>query len=334
MDDQGNATRRDVAEKAGVSEATVSRVFNNPEKVGELKRNRVLHAAKELSYVPNFKAANLRRGTSGDLLLLEYHPVSSYSWSDEPMYSWFYGNIVRSAAESLTKTRFNLRFSRLSSNEELPAALSSAEGIVLMNSENESLVQDILETGIPSVFCHHKERIPGAHTVYSDNAAGSGLLGIHLREQGFSRALYVQSEEEVYSHQLRFKGFCQGFDQDCELIYTGVTMDAAEQDAAEIITQMKKIQADVLVCMNDMTALSIIRYALKAGLVIGKDLYVTGYDALPLGAVLPFTFPSIDGKISQVYSEAFQILQSLISSQDVPNEIPIKPILMNGFDQV
>jgi DNA-binding LacI/PurR family transcriptional regulator len=61
------STRDDVARKAGVSGATVSRVFNNPDSVSDITREKVLKAAKELSYHPNIIASNFVKGISGNI---------------------------------------------------------------------------------------------------------------------------------------------------------------------------------------------------------------------------------------------------------------------------
>ncbi|MEJ2665356.1 MAG: LacI family DNA-binding transcriptional regulator [Spirochaetia bacterium] len=75
----GKISRKQVARLAGVSETTVSRVYNNPERVDSAKVERVLKTARDLGYVPDKAASALRRKGTGIILFLEITTITRFT---------------------------------------------------------------------------------------------------------------------------------------------------------------------------------------------------------------------------------------------------------------
>ncbi len=114
-------TRQDVALAAGVSGATVSRVYNNPDLVDRNTVERVRAWASQLGFVPDKNAAALRRRASGTLLFVEIEEGQTYRWPSQKAYQSLYGEIVRGLLHAVQESSFTLQLVGLKSAQDIPS---------------------------------------------------------------------------------------------------------------------------------------------------------------------------------------------------------------------
>lgn len=326
--------RKQVAQAAGVSEATVSRVFNNPESVSADKIKRVTEAARRLRYTPNKYASALRRKGSGVILFLENeNDTRHYRWTRIRHYNAFYAEIIRALSREADQSMFHLRLASVSSPEEILDLEQSevCDGIIGFNFEDERSVEPFQKISIPYVCCHHTETFKGINRVSTDNFDGGFQQASLLRDRGYQAPVYVTGAlDETIAHKRRLNGFLSGFPKDqIRVIQTDPSFAGGLSIAESLIPEIINGRIDSIGVVNDLTAVGIVQKLLANGIGIPDQIGIVGYDNLPIISVQPVNLTSIDLSLPEVYSTAFRSLLDMIRHrQPVAKVIP--PIVKAG----
>ena len=324
-------SRREVATAAGVSEATVSRVFNNPARVSREKVRRVKEAVRRLGYRPDKHASALRRRGTGTVLFLEYTGGGEYHWPEIRFFNWLYADILRAVVDSIGQTLFHLELKTVASLNEIAMVKGECDGILAFNVEEARYAEAVAATGIPYVCAHHTESLEGYSRCSSDNRAGGGLLGSLVREAGILRSAYVTGHTgTVEAHRRRFEGFCETFRGEVSVIETPVGIEGGIVAARELAPEVRRGSVQGICVVNDLTAIGVIRGLTAAGLKVPDQCVVAGYDNLPVGLGLPYTIPTVDLRLDLLYREAVAGLLRFIGSGE-PADLRVTPELVAGF---
>jgi LacI family transcriptional regulator len=214
----GRPTLRDVADKAGVSFKTVSRVVNDEPGVRAETAERVLAAVAELGYQRNVLASSLKRGGGHDTIGLVIEDVSN------PFFA-----IIARAVEEVTRDR-GLLVIIASSDEDRSRERSVIDAlinrrvkglvIVPIGNDHRYLARE-MRHGTAVVFL---DRPPGhleADTVLVDNAAGAHLAVAHLVAHDHRRIAILTDKLEVYTMAERFAGYLAALGE------AGIRLDTA-----------------------------------------------------------------------------------------------------------
>jgi LacI family transcriptional regulator len=222
-------TMRDVAQIAGVSLKTVSRVINEEASVAAPTAARVSDAIAALGFERNDLARSLRRGRTSATLGLVIQDVAN------PFYS-----AIANAVETAARERDYLLITASAGEDaererELVTALLrrrvDALLVVPAGPDHRYVGQRT-----PAIFLDRPPRHIDADAVLFDNAGGARRAVEHLIEQGHSRIACVLDDESVYTHRLRLAGYraalaAAGIDVDPALVRRG-NRDAARAQAA------------------------------------------------------------------------------------------------------
>ncbi len=320
-DSARRATRQDVALAAGVSGATVSRVYNNPALVDKATIDKVRASAAALGFVPDKNAAALRRRSSGTLLFVEIEEGQSYRWPSQKAYQSLYGEIVRAVLHSVQRGARNLQLVTLASVDEIPTLtrFGDFEGILGFDVTDQGVASALAGLGRPVVCSHHGDHLTGVSTVTTDNRAGGALQAQHLLKLGHKKVAYVTGlKGEVRSHQLRWEGFSEILTPEATLEgYLGYAegQRAGRMLAAEIRTG----NLTAFACVNDLTALGVVQGLSAEGIVVPRDVTVLGYDNLVLTGLLGPGLPTVEAHLPEVYTRALEVLAMLV--QDPASEV-------------
>ncbi len=325
--------RNKVALLAGVSSATVSRVFNHPEKVNKDKRETVLKAAKELNYKPNINAAILARGINGKILLLDNNKLLKYDSSNSYYYSWLYVDLLNQIRDVLKGTVYELVISNL---EDLKIQdsfdLRDFDGIICFDIDDIDDLSLVRESGIPYVFGHHVREIPLTNKLFTDNYYGGFLQARFLRETGHIKTIYITGMlNKLNAHKERYNGFSDIYSCKNHLLIEGrVGKDGGEESIRTVIDKIESKEYTAIAAVNDLTAIGIYFELMKRGISIPEDVSLIGYDNLPFTNLLPKRLSTIDIKIGQLYKQSAINLLSII--RNGTNEMPgnFKPSLIRG----
>ena len=325
-------TRKEVALQAGVSEATVSRVYNFPKSVAADKVLRVKNAAKKLNYIPNKYASALRRKGSGVILFLEKRQKSGYQWTQMRHYNSFYAEIIRALTQEAEKTLYHLDLQTVTTEKQIlkHADPKLCDGIIGFNFETETSAQVFKNTGVPYICCHHTESFKHLNTVSTDNFFGGKIQAQALKEAGYQNPVYVTGAlVESFAHQQRLEGFQSVWLSPAAVIETEPTIVGGRTIAEKLLKMIQHRAVDSIGVVNDLTAIGIIQHLMKAGLEIPGDVAIIGYDNLPVISALPFDLTTIDLALPELYKKAFRaLLEVMRGKKDFTGKV--KPKLCTG----
>lgn len=269
-----------VASAAGVSVATVSRVFNAPDLVQPLTRERVEAAARRLGYRPNASAQTLRTQRSkvlGVVLPTLLNPVFAECLDG-----------IASAAAEAAYSIIPVTTDYLVAEEER-AALHllgrGVDGMVLVVSDPGSspALKRLRAAGLPYVLAYNRH--PRHPCVSVDGEAAVADVVRRLCALGHRRIAMVSGEFAASDRsRQRYRGFVRGM-QECELPpgepIEVPFIEAAVPRLAELLRPPGAPTA--LVCSNDLLAIRALRAAHVAGRQVPRDVSVVGFDGIAIG---------------------------------------------------
>ena len=314
-------TRQDVALAAGVSGATVSRVYNTPSLVDSATVERVRTAAAGLGFVPDKNAAALRRRSSGILLFVEIDEGPGYRWPSQRAYQSLYGEIVRAVLHSVQAGSLSLQLVGLGSAAEIPSLTRYGDfaGILGFDVTEQRVASALASLGRPVVCAHHGNHLVGVSTVTTDNRSGGALQAQYLRDRGHTKIAYVTGmRDEVLSHRLRWEGF-RTMGEPVELLEDSLGYAEGQKAGKRLARSARDGLVTAFACVNDLTALGVIQGLAGEGLEVPRDVAVIGYDNLVLTGLLGPGLPTVEAQLPVVYTRALEMLSTLVggSAQEV-----------------
>jgi LacI family transcriptional regulator len=194
---------RDVAERAGVSPATVSRVLNDASTVGPEYRERVLRAIDEVGYRPNRLASNLRR-QKAEIIGVVVSDIENPHFTQ----------MVRAVEDAAFRKGYRVL---LCNTDEAPQkqkaylemlAAERVMGVVISPSDPGGReISDLIDLGIPVIAFDRTVEDPRADAVIADNGAGVWLATEYLIRAGHERIGFVSGLEGVETSIERKLGY-------------------------------------------------------------------------------------------------------------------------------
>ena len=277
------ATIREVAARAGVSQSTVSRVLNgnDADHMRPETKERVLLAMKELDYTPVKAAQTLRR---------QYTKVIGILVPD--ISNSFFSRVVRGVGS----VAFEKGFSSLVCDSDHSVEKESryldillaegVEGIVFIpvGTPDMKRIDRLLRQGIRVVVADR--RVKGFPAVEADNAGGSRELTEYLLQLGYKWIAYIAGPQEVSTARDRLAGFQEAMAETnlepVTIHHGNFTYESGYEHARKVLS---KHNVDAIMAGNDLMAIGVIQAAEDKGLEVPGDLGVTGFDNTPLLAL-------------------------------------------------
>jgi LacI family transcriptional regulator len=268
------ATIYQVADLAGVSIATVSRVLRGTAPVASRTRQRVLIAVDELGYRPSQPARSLAEGR---------HAANGIVFPD--LSGPYYAEVVlgyESVAADLGSSVLIL--STHGRAKEVPGLVadlaSRVDGLVLLGrTVDDGLVSEIAAEGTPVVTVA-RPPIPGIDAVVTENRSSARALATHLVAHGYCNAHFLGDVDSSFDAHQRWQGLTEAFAQlGCPAprqVHCAYDEEHGRAAAAELLAEPDR--PDALVCANDEIALGALLAAEAAGLRVPDDVSLTGWD--------------------------------------------------------
>jgi DNA-binding LacI/PurR family transcriptional regulator len=302
-------TIKQIASRANVSIATVSRALNNDCRVTDETRKKVLNISKELNYKPNLVARNFVKKTSYTigLVLPEI--------SDE-----FFTDIIRGVDEITYKNGF---FTMVASShkqrtlaDSITAFLNSrlVGGVILLLSNYTDEIKNILhQSKIPVVLIGGGKNDCEFDTVAIDNYQGAfNATEYFIKQKGLTKIAHITGPKENDDASLRKEGFldaCKknGVDINKIFIVEGdFTRDAGYKGFIKLYEQSNKPEA--IFAANDMMALGCYDAASFLGLKIPDDIALIGFDDIFVSQYLNPSLTTVRVQIEEVGRTAANLL--------------------------
>jgi LacI family transcriptional regulator len=278
----------DVARRAGVSTATVSRVLNRNYPVSDGVRQRVLEAVRDLGYVANAHARALLTSTSGTVGVI-LHDVS------DPYFAEIVRGIQEVAARedrlvvicnSLREPTREITYIEMLRAHRVDAIIM-AGGHILDDEYLMALREQALQLraqGSRLVLCgRHPVR---ADAVVPHNTAGAARLARHLLDLGHRRIAHVTGPANLSTTQDRLDGYLGALasyavEADPALLVTGDFTREGGYEAVERLLAAGIVFTAVFAA-NDLAAVGVLACLRGHGLRVPEDVSVAGFDDLPV----------------------------------------------------
>ncbi|MES2183120.1 MAG: LacI family DNA-binding transcriptional regulator [Pseudomonadota bacterium] len=272
-----------VARTAGVSVATVSRVFNTPEVVRAETRERVLAVARRFDYVPNANARTLR--TQRSRLLGVVLPTLL-----NPVFAEFAEGISAAAIEAgyaiqLMTTEYRERDEEAAVQHLVGRGVDGVVMVACHPTDSRAL-RHLRGAGMPYLLAYNRH--PEHPCVSVDSESAVAQLVDMLYARGHERIAMLCGDLSASDRsRARHTGFLRGFAQlglpagpMVEVPFIDDTVDVA------VAMLSAPGRPTALICSNDLIALRALRAAHQAGLRVPQDLSITGFDGIALATVI------------------------------------------------
>lgn len=292
-------TIRDVAELAGVSIATASRVLNDSGyPVRPQLRQRVKEAAEKLEYSPNTMAQSLRREVCRDIALI----VPNLS-------NPFYLQAVLGVGEALASSDYSMVFCNTMHDPEREKTFlrqlyeRQVKGVILSSvaQDNAPLVKKYIQKGMKFVLLDQMLTNVESPGIHYDSRAGARMAVEHLISLGHRRIAFATTSLVRFTRTEIYRGYQEALltaGVPClpELLYecaiskvgrgSDYELNIGRQIAQQFIAD--GCPATAVLCINDMVAIGLIQTLVQNNVQVPADVSVIGFDDIPIaGAFLP-----------------------------------------------
>lgn len=275
------ASSKEVAREAGVSQATVSRVFNTSGiPVSEEKRRRVLAAAEKLGYRPSIIARSLNSQSTKIIGIVVKRFENEFYMRSLDLFT----QLFQEHGYSVMLFNFN---DDTGVAENLKTALEYQVAGMVITSANLSspLVEGCIRFSTPVFLFNRLSEGMNVNSVCSDNFEGGERIARYLYQLGHRRPVYVSGEQESSTNKERMEGFLSGMHaygiMDIPVIAGDFYYDSGFAAAAAVME--RQLRFDSVFCGSDYMAMGFYDYfRLHGGLAIPGDFSLIGFDGIPV----------------------------------------------------
>lgn len=310
-------TLDDVAKRAGVSTATVSRCLNTPDRVVEKTRDRVMAAVEALGYTPNFGArvmAAQRTFTIGAIIPTMENAIFARGLQafQETLHGHGYTLLVASSA-----------YDPQIEQEQIKALVArGADGLLLIGQDRDAAVYDYLgRQQVPTLIAWTFAPDAPLSTVGFDNHAAMSALTRAVLDKGHRRIGMISAPVEGNDRaRERVEGVRAA------LAAAGVAADAltvveapydVEQGAEAFAALMELPQRpSVVMCGNDVQAAGAVMRARQMGLRVPQDVSVTGFDDMEIARLTNPSLTTVAVPHREMGEHAAEALVKMVTGQD------------------
>ena len=323
MKDIGSVKIEDVANKAGVSVATVSRVMNNFTNVRESTRQRVLEIMKEMEYSPNVAARNLRKRESNNILVLTPNFTNP-----------FYSHILSGISEYARQIDYSVLIVPYESEKKVDTMIKNlfasqkADGVILLSfNYDDDWLMDFEKDYFLVQCAEFTEKTKNIPHISIDNYKAMYDMTRHMQKIGHKRIALVVNDNKFVSTDLRRKGFIDavkeaGYDYDYEkYIYLGKDygFETGIEAARELLSMEEPPTA--ILCFSDILALGVINGANELEKKVPEDVSVTGFDDVDYTKMLHPYLTTVKQPCYELGKKSVELLVEYINTKKCEHEI-------------
>ncbi len=313
-----NATIYDVAGAAGVSLATVSRVLNNPEKVKEDTRQRVLKVIKELGYRPNVIARGLasRKTTTVGIVISDVTRASV-------------AEMLGGISDIAHSYKYSIKLFSVREDMDVMDVLKDivaeqVDGVLYLNDElSSNRVEEVekifIDNQIPFVFANvvsDDEQVPMVSIDYEK--AGYEMTKIMIENQ--RKDIYLLSTARRYSvNDKKEAGYIRAMQEvglEPKIFRTSGDTNINRQHFTTFFADKK---VDGAIGVRDSIAVSFMNIARDHKVSVPNDLDVAGFQNTKYALLSRPTLTSIDVPVYDIGAVSMRLLTKLMNSKDVDN---------------
>lgn len=320
------ASIREVAKRAGVSPATVSRVINGTARVDEEKRERVEKAIEETGFRPNELARALYRKSSkiiGVIVPDIENPFFSELAKaiEKEAYEQEYRILLCNSDDQKEKELANLQM----------LAQLQADGVILMTNTGEKS-QSYEAVSMPIVFVDRRlDEMGHTSVIEADHYAGGKLAAEHLIACGCRKITCIRGPQELSSGKKRYEGYrevCRQYSMKERFVDSTYKYEDGAKAAEEVLRRYP--DTDGIIACNDMTAVSVYKVLQKRGYRVPDDIQIIGFDGVKFGRFLTPELTTVAQPIKEMGKCAVQMILGTVKELPRDREMKFPMMLIKG----
>ncbi|HBE80833.1 MAG TPA: LacI family transcriptional regulator [Firmicutes bacterium] len=278
-------TIKDVAKKAGVSYATVSRALNNHPEINEETRKKIVKISSEMGYQPNAIAQGLVKKETKTIGLLIPDITNP-----------FFPEVARGVEDAANMEGYSVFLCNTNWSEEQEERYlevlmqKQVDGIIIgPSSERTGHIKKVFHLGIkPAVFISRID-YPNSTSILIDNISGARIAVEYLISKGHKKIAFIGGLKDAFSNQDRLLGYknaleMNGIPINQDYILNGDFKRESGHQATQKVLQVN-LRPTAIFAANDMLALGAIQAIKEEGLVIPGDISVVGFDDIGFAAL-------------------------------------------------
>ncbi len=303
-------TIHDVAARAGVSVATVSRVINRKALVKEETSHRVLAVARSMKYVPNVAARSLsiRRSHTIGVVLPDVHGD-------------FFSEVIRGIDSAARKASFHILVSGSHSDRnEMLEVLDAMHGrvdalIVMAPDVSVAALNQQLPSNLPLILLN--STAADRDTLTIDNYGGAAAMMEHLHALGHRRIAFIKGPHANADARERLRGYRTFARRNASMQMRELEGDFTEHSGYDAV---RSALADLgagrmpqaIFAANDSMAVGAMSALAEAGLTVPGDVAISGFDDIPIARFVAPPLTTIRVDIEELGRRAFETVFSAI----------------------
>lgn len=311
MNEKRKVSIEDVAQRAGVSITTVSRVINKVPTVSAKNQAKVEEAIAYFKYKPDVSAQRLARGQNNTIgLVMPGYPGI--------FHSYYAIELIRGVGHACETFRQDLVFHIANRDNQL--STSSVGGVIFADIiENKQHVIDAVEAGVPCMVINNIVEGMDVNYIGVDNVEGGKIAIDYLEGLGHKKIAIITGNLQTQAGKQRCDGALEmlkskGIEIPPEYIIQGDYSRRSARLAAEKLFSLASPPTAVFAASDDM-ALETIAYVVEKGLKVPDDVSVVGFDDNPAAIYGPVALTTIRQPLFQIAEESVRILNAIVSGK-------------------
>lgn len=322
-------TLKDVAQRCGVSAASVSKALNNMPDIGADTAARIRKAAKELGYFPNVAARALKTSRSMTIGILVFLNTGNI-WMHE-----YFSKIISSVQNQAEKSGYDITIVNCNGATIMGSYLKyctyrNYDGVIIVSAHfTEPTLMELVNSDIPLVTIDHLFNHRSA--VISDNAQGMHDLLSHIYQKGHRRIAYIHGEDTPVT-RTRVAGYyktCEELNIEVPPEYVRAAVyhdpESSAQATRELLSLRKRptciLYPDDFSCIGGLNELE------RQGLSVPGDMSVAGYDGIYLSQVM---HPKLTTLEQDAGGLGVQLFGMLLTAIEKPKSFIPKHVTLPG----
>ena len=322
----------EIADRVGVSPATVSRALNNLPGVSADKRRQIIAVAEELDYHPNAIARSLQGQRTNTVAYVA-------DVGNRPAADLLFKDFITVLADRCARYGMDLLIHPATNGAAnmgdigRPLRSGRADGLILADTrQHDTRIRYLLDQQLPFIAFGRSEESAEYAYVDVDGELGIYTATCHLIERGHRRIAFLGLPLD-YSYAIhRRDGYLRA------MRGHGLAVEPADlvvglSNETEARLAMERLLAQpapptAFVAAGDLLAMYAMSVAAKHGLLAGRDYAITGFDDLPLAAHMTPSLTTMQQPFDQVCDELIAMLARVLQQQAGPRQVLLAPKLI------
>lgn len=327
---KGRPNSLDIAHRAGVSQATVSRALRGSPLVSEATRLKVERIAREFNYKVDKSASNLRTQRSNTLALLLFEEPGGAEGSQiNPFFLSMLASITRVCAA--VGQDLLVSFQQLSDDWQADyESTHKADGLILLGYgdfiEYRPKLERLTERGAHFVRWGSSQAGQPGVSIGCDNVQGGLDMTRHLLSTGRRRIAFIGTQTKQYPEfRDRYAGYCRALKQAGIAIDPDLQADAitSEQSGFEGMRRIidSGTRFDAVFGASDLIAIGAMQALIEAGYTVPEQVSVAGFDDIPIAAFARRPLTTVQQDTRRAGALLVESLLHLINDEPVESRV-------------